>query len=173
MAGALFLCFGYCLKAQEAERFSFDSVGARFGFAATHSVRGFRAGEAFLDCNLPVAWQLGELFSLKTRMDFTAGWLGREGLNAVTSSAGPAFVLKYKDVPLALEAGSSSGLISRHEFGSVDLGGPFQFTTHIGLSWDITKHFRAGYRYQHTSNGGIDRSNPGLNLHAFACSYVF
>jgi len=136
-------------------------------------VRGFRAGEAFLDCNLPVSWQLGDSFSLKTRMDFTAGWLGREGLDAVTSSAGPAFVLKYKDLPLTLEAGSSSGLISRHEFGSVDLGGPVQFTTHIGMSWDITRHLRAGYRYEHISNAGIYKPNPGLNLQAFAFSYIF
>jgi hypothetical protein len=173
MAAALIVCFGHCLKAAEADRFSFDSAGARFAFAATHSARGFRAGEAFLDCDLPGAWQLGKSFSLEARVDFTAGWLGRAGLDAVTSSAGPAFVLKYKDVPLALEAGSSSVLLSRHEFEIVDLGGPFQFTTHIGLSWDIARHWRAGYRYQHTSNAGLDKRNPGLNLHAFAFSYVF
>ena len=116
---------------------------------------------------------MGDSFFLKTRIDFTAGWLGQGRIDAATASAGPAFILRYKDLPLAFEAGSSSTVISRYEFGTLDLGGPFQFTTHVGLSWDFARHWRAAYRYQHISNAGIDKSNPGLNLHAFALSYVF
>jgi hypothetical protein len=172
-AAALLLWSGRSLTGAEPDPFSIESAGARFAFGATHSARGFRAGEAFLDCNLPVTWQLGECLSLKIRLDFTGGWLGQGGLDAATSSAGPCFVLKYRDWPVAFEAGSSSALVTRHEFETLDLGGPFQFTTHAGLTWDFARHWRAGYRYQHTSNAGIDKRNPGLNLHALALSYLF
>jgi len=170
---AIILCVGRPCQAAEPDVFSCESVGGRFGFAATHAGRGFRSGDAFLGCNLPVSWQLGDCFQIKTRLDFTAGWLGRAGENAATSSVGPAFVLKYKNVPLALEGGSSSVLISRFEFGSQDLGGPFQFRTYAGLNWDITRYWRLSYRFEHISNAGIEQPNPGLNLHTFAFSYVF
>jgi hypothetical protein len=136
-------------------------------------MRGFRSGEAFLDCNLPGSWKFGDGFAVKTRMEFTAGWLGREGLNAFTGSAGPMFVLQWDRVPLTLESGSSSTLISRHDFGSAQLGGPYQFTTHVGLTWDVARHWRLGYRFQHMSNAGIYLHNPGLNIQAFSLGYVF
>ena len=145
----------------------------RFGFPAKGASDGFRSAEGFLDCNLPVSWQLGNNFLIKTRMDFTVGWLEGGGEDAATASVGPTFVLRYKDVPLSLEGGSSSTLLSRHEFGGQNLGGPFQFNTHIGLSWDMTRRWRLGYRYDHISNAGIYRANPGLNLHTFGMSYVF
>src|SRR5207253_2887239 len=129
--------------------------------------------EAFLDCTLPISWKLGNDFSVTTRMDFTAGWLGRGGESAAIASVGPALVLKYKTLPLSLEGGSSSTLISEHDFGGANLGGPYQFTTHAGLTWDFLPRWRVGYRFEHISNAGISKPNPGLNLHTFGLAYVF
>jgi len=166
-------CLTALASRSNAQNFSLDSAGGRFGVAVTHASAGFRSGEAFLDCNLPLAWELGHDFRLKTRLDFTAGWLGRSGENAATAGVGPTFVLGFKRLPLSLEAGSGSTLISRHEFGGKDLGGPYQFTTHVGLSWDVTRRWRVGYRFEHISNAGIGNHNPGLNLQALAVSWVF
>jgi hypothetical protein len=127
----------------------------------------------FVNSNLPLSWDLGNNFFLKTRMDLTAGWLGRSAEDAATASLGPALALKYRKLPLWLEGGSSPTLISRHDFGRKDLGGALQFTTHIGLSWDITRHWRLGYRFEHISNAGLETPNPGVSLHAFAFGYVF
>ena len=163
-----------CLaRAADTEHFSLESSGARFAFGATHASRGFRAGEAFLNCNLPVAWEPGPHSLVTIRMDFSAGWLGRDGENASMATVGPTFVYQYRGVPLSLEGGSSSTVLSPHSFADVDLGGPFQFTTHAGLNWNITRRVRVGYRYQHTSNAGLVNHNPGLNLHSFGLSYVF
>ena len=82
-------------------------------------------------------------------------------------------VLSYKQFPVTLAVGSNPTALSRSVFGSKDLGIQFQFTTYLGLNWDFAKHFRAGYRYQHTSNAGLDRNNPGLNMHLFGVSYLF
>jgi len=166
-------CLSHIGWQARGEEFSLESAGARFGFPAKGASEGFRSAEGFLDCNLPVSWQLGNNFLVKARIDFTVGWLGGGGEDAATASVGPTFVLRYKDMPLSLEGGSSSTLLSRHEFGGQDLGGPFQFNTHIGLSADVTRRWRIGYRYDHISNAGIYRANPGVNLHTFAVSYVF
>jgi hypothetical protein len=170
---ALISCLPHLAPGADTEHFSLESAGARFGFGATHASRGFRSGEAFLNCNLPVLWEPATNLIITIRMDFTAGWLGRDGENASMASVGPTLVLRYKNFPISLEAGSSSTLISGHDFGDLDLGDTFQFTTHAGLNWDITRHWRLGYRYQHTSNAGLANHNPGLNLHSFGLSYVF
>jgi hypothetical protein len=167
------LLLSTAVHATDLEHFSIESAGARFGFGATHAARGFRAGEAFLNCNLPFYWELGARSLLNIRVDFTAGWLGRDGENAAMGGAGPTLVYQYKGIPLSLEGGSSSTLLSAHRFSALDLGGTFQFTTHLGLNWEITKRWRLGYRYQHTSNAGLFNHNPGLNIHSFGLSYVF
>jgi Lipid A 3-O-deacylase (PagL) len=159
--------------AADTQHFSLESTGARFGFGATEACRGFRSGEAFLNCNLPVLWEPVTNLFITIRMDFTAGWLGRDGENASMASAGLTLVFRYKDLPFSLEAGSSPALMSAHDFGGLDLGDTFQFTTHAGLNWDITRRWRVGYRYQHTSNAGLANHNPGLNLHSFGLSYLF
>jgi hypothetical protein len=156
-----------------AADFSVESAGGRFSFSERDPGHGFRAAEAFVNCNLPGQWELGNQFLVKSRIDFTAGWLGRDGQGAVTGSAGPAFAFRYNGLPLWLETGSSPTLISRHDFGDLHLGGAYQFTTHVGLAWDITPRWRVEYRFEHISNAGIYKQNPGVNLHAFAFGYQF
>ena len=37
----------------------------------------------------------------------------------------------------------------------------------------ITKHFTLGWRFQHMSNAGIYKANPGLNQQMLSTSYSF
>jgi hypothetical protein len=110
---------------------------------------------------------------LDTRLDSTGGWLHGHGDDAFVGSLGPSAVLRYQDFPLSLAGGTSPTFISRHEFGSTDLGCSFEFTTHTDLNWDIGSRLQLGYRYQHMSNAAISKHNPGLNLHMFGVSYRF
>jgi hypothetical protein len=153
--------------------YSFESSGARYGFGANNSSNDFHEAEAFTDFSLPWQWKVGHNFYLDSRLDVGAGWLGERGTDAFVGEAGPLFVLTYKQFPVTLAGGSNATGLSRSEFESKDLGIQFQFTTHIGLYWDFARHFRAGYRYQHISNGGLSDHNPGVNLHVFGLSYVF
>ncbi|HXU76527.1 MAG TPA: acyloxyacyl hydrolase [Methylomirabilota bacterium] len=168
-----FLTHPHPARGADTEHFCLESAGARFGFGAGDASRDFRSGEAFLNCNLPLLWEPATSLFLSIRIDFSAGWLGRGDENASMASVGPTLVLRYKDIPISLEAGSSSTVMSAHDFGDLDLGDTFQFTTHAGLNWEITRHWRLGYRFQHTSNAGLANKNPGLNLHSFGVSYVF
>jgi lipid A 3-O-deacylase len=157
----------------EWEEFGFESAGARYGFPVDHRSQGFSQAEAFVNLNLPWKWNLGADWNVQSRLDASAGWLGREGFDAALVTLGPSLVLRDKWLPLSLEGGLSVTGLSRDEFGSKDLGGHLQFTSHAGLNWDFASHWRVGYRFQHTSNAGLRAPNPGLNLHLFAVSYVF
>jgi hypothetical protein len=156
-----------------AQEFTLESVGMRYGFPTDHRGQGFDQAEVFLNWNLPRQWRLGPDWHVESRFDLSAGWLGRQRFNSALGTVGPTLVLRNKWLPVALEAGASVTGLSRGEFGSKDLGGLFQFTTHAGLNWDFAPHLRVGYRFQHMSNAGIRSPNPGLNLHVFAVSYLF
>jgi hypothetical protein len=162
-----------CATIARGESFSIDSIGGRFGFSTEEKSSGFLLTEAFVNCNLPATFELHTNYLMHFRLDFGVGWLGRSGADAATTSAGPTLVLERRGVPLLLEMGASSTLITRYQFGDKNLGGPVQFTTHVGLSWQATRHWRVGYRFEHMSNAGLEHPNPGVHLHTFAGSYVF
>ena len=154
-------------------QFEPELAGARLALPATHSTRGFWWGDAFLGCHVPLSLQLTEHLKLRTRLDFSAGYLDRHDDDAATFGVGPVFVLERQGWPLSLEAGSGTTFITRHDFNTIHLGTGYQFTTHIGLNWRFSEHFRLTYRFEHTSNAGFAKPNPGINFHALALSYLF
>ncbi len=156
-----------------AEGLHLESAGARFGFYQGGADESFHQAEAFLNWNLPFAWELGHSWHLQSRLDASAGWLGDSSANAAIFTAGPSVLLQRNSFPLSLEGGVSPTVLTHTDFPSKDLGFPFQFTSHLGLNFDILSRIRLSYRFQHMSNGGLGPHNPGLNLHLFGLSYLF
>jgi hypothetical protein len=156
-----------------AGEFRLESAGGRVGFPANPSAEGFHQAEAFVNWNLPWHWDLGRDWRLQSRLDVSAGWLGRGPDNAAIATLGPSLALGWQRLPVSLEGGISPTVISLEHFKTKDLGTDFQFTSHLGVNWDFASRMRLGYRYQHMSNAGIGQNNPGLNLHLVALSYVF
>jgi hypothetical protein len=157
---------------QAVELRDFD-IGVRVGTSMNDRTETFRQVEGTVDYRLPWHWEWESGFHVESRLDFSAGWLHGEGQEAAVATLGPTAVLGWKELPLTLDIGSSPTLLSRHHFGNRDFGGLFQFTTHIGLNWELLPHFQIGYRYQHMSNAGLFTPNPGLNLHMLGLSYQF
>jgi hypothetical protein len=154
-----------------SEGMSLESAGVRFGFS-THG--DFNQGEALLNWNLPWHWSWQSGLRLQTKLEASAGWFEGHYETAALGTAGPNLLFHYKELPLSLEAGSSPTLLSRNIFGSKDIGSSFQFTTHIGLNWEIAQRLRLGYRFSHMSNAGIDSNhNDGINMHMVLLSYLF
>ena len=158
-----------------ADDFGFQdlSVGTRGGLSFNGNTDRFRQIEAFADLNLPWHWNFYSDWSLQPFADFSAGWLEGEHANAAIGSLGPALELRRGTFPLTLVGGSSPTLLSRHDFGNRDFGDDFQFTSYIGLNWDITRNISLGWRFQHMSNAGISKPNPGLNMQMISLSYRF
>lgn len=159
--------------AAPTDEFTLDSAGARAGFAIDRGMKAFHQAESFLTSRLPWGWEFGRGFRVQSRLDFSLGWLGDSHESAVIGAAGPGIVFTRNPLPISLEGGVTPVLMSRHNYGTRDLGSLFQVTSHVGLNVDITRHIRLGYRLQHMSNCGIASPNPGLNLHFFGVSYAF
>lgn len=148
-------------------------TGLRGGFSSTDFGNRFVQGEAFLYRDLPWGWDLGKQWHLQTRLQLTAGALEGYDDVAFDGTLGPDLVLSYAPVPVTLDAGVSPTILSRHTFGERNLGTEFQFTSHVGLECRVWRCWSLSYRFQHMSNAGISKDNPGLNTHLFGVVYHF
>jgi lipid A 3-O-deacylase PagL len=148
-------------------------VGVRGGASLDCDPGRFRQMDAFAGWNLPWRWNSYCDLSLLPRLETSAGVLDGGSVAGFVGTAGPVLELRKGNLPLSIEGGASPTLLSRYRFDSRDLGGRFQFTDHIGLNWNFSEHFDLGVRFQHMSNAGIYRRNPGLNLEMLSFAYTF
>lgn len=123
----------------------------------------------------PLAWRWGEPggWQLVTALEGTGGVLHGGDKNGLVVTLGPALQFGYGELPWWLEVGISPTLLSRSHFQGADLGGNLQFTSHLGLRWQLSNTLGIGYRFQHLSNGGLQTPNPGLEMHLFQLDYHF
>ena len=152
---------------------AWESVGVRYGISATHLNDVFQQAEAFTRVDLPWRWQVMDDWLLQWRADFSVGWIYGNKDHGIIGTLGTSVAIKYKDFPISIEIGSCPTLMSRDEFGDKDFGIPFQFTSFGGFSGNIGKRWAVGYRFQHMSNAGLARPNPGLEMHMFSVRYRF
>lgn len=86
--------------------------------------------------------------------------------HAVVFAMGPTVQYPLPADNWRLSLGIQPTLFSDYESDNRDLGGPFEFTSHIGVRWQANPEWYVGARVQHTSNAGIYDNNPGINLFA-------
>lgn len=156
-----------------ASPLSLQWVRARGGFSDYDGPVDFHQAEIALGFNLPGKLTLGSGSDVTIGLESSAGWLGDSHEDAAVVTLGPAVKVSLPKIPVSIVGGSSPTFISRHNFVHRDLGSLFQFTSHIGLVWDVTHDWNVGYRFQHMSNAGIEHPNPGLNLHMFSVGRNF
>ncbi|HVV00555.1 MAG TPA: acyloxyacyl hydrolase [Verrucomicrobiae bacterium] len=153
--------------------FRVDSVGVRGGYDAERTSDHLSQTDVFGNWDLP--WSLGQqdVWRLQTRLEASAGWLGKRSHNAFIGTIGPGFIISFHNFPLSIEGGVSATALSEDRFRPQNFGSLFEFISHAGLNYDIGEHWRIGYRFQHMSNAGIAHPNPGLNMHMFSVSFLF
>ncbi|UCD78448.1 MAG: acyloxyacyl hydrolase [Desulfobacterales bacterium] len=148
-------------------------LGLRGGVSDNRNEEDFKQYEGVAAWNLPWSWELGLDCAMTTYIEANAGVLTGGGESAFVGSIGPGLYFTGLRDSISIYLGVNPTIISRHEFGDDDLGGPFQFTSHIGIDLNITRRFAVGYRLQHMSNFVLYDSNPGLNLHMIEGAYRF
>jgi hypothetical protein len=164
---------GWSVFSSDVPAFDRQMLGLRHGISDNRNDEDFKQYEGFAAWNLPWSWDLGSDWTLTTFLEANAGILNGGGASAFVGSIGPGlYFTGLRDV-ISVYLGVNPTIISKHEFGDEDLGGPFQFTSHIGIEFNIARHFAAGYRLQHMSNFVFYDSNPGLNLHMIEGAYRF
>ncbi len=168
------LCYAAPRAVAQTTDFMPQSAGLRFGFAnGSSSGSALHQGEAFVDWDLPWKLEWDNDWKLQARLDASAGWLGDSTHSGAVVSVGPLLALKLGRLPLEFEGGVSPTGLTRYRYDAKNFGEPFQFTSHAGIEWEFIPHVKLGYRFQHMSNAGISRHNPGLNLHMICLSYRF
>lgn len=84
--------------------------------------------------------------------------------------ATPAGVSPYAEFGIGLALLSDSRIHARK-----DMGSDYHFASHIGLGLRFGEkgRFELGYRFEHYSNAGIERPNPGIDFHLVRLQYHF
>ncbi len=167
ITGLSALLLSASLNAETLETQPYTLSEAGFRFVVEKDSNSFEAElfDLYAGFTTPWNWRLGERWRLNTRLDLSAGILNSEGQQALMVSAGPSWILDQADSRIFYRAGMHPSLVSRHRFGNDDIGGAFQVSSHVGIGVRIGKRWRLGYRFQHTSNGDLYDSNPGLDIH--------
>jgi hypothetical protein len=119
-----------------------------------------------LNRRLPWSWQLWETLKVDTSFTATVGVLEGGGDIGALGSSGLEFTFSRLSgrSPITIRAGSAVTLISEHRYGGENLGGPIQFTSHIGMHYQLVEHLNAVARYQHMSNASQYEDNPGIDM---------
>jgi len=156
---------GWFVFSSPAIGLDLQELGLRAGISGHRSDEDFRQYEAFAIWNLPWGRRLGSDWALGTCLEANAGLLRGGGDSGLVGSIGPGLYFRGLNDQISVYLGVNPTIISKHEYGEEDLGGPFQFTSHIGIGLRFARQFAIGYRWQHMSNLVFYEENPGLNLH--------
>jgi lipid A 3-O-deacylase len=149
------------------------SIGLRGGINDNRNDEDFEQYEAFTTWKLPWLQQWDSGWVLGTYLEANAGVLSGGGTAAFVGSIGPGLYISGLKEVIEISMGLNPTVISKHKFGDENLGGPIQFTSHIGLNVNFAKHYSLGYRLQHMSNGVLYEHNPGVNTHMIEVGYRF
>jgi hypothetical protein len=150
-------------------------AGLRAGSSFSDDEESFNQYDLFASYGLPWSWQWGRAIQVDTNLTTSVGVIDGGGQSGWVGSLGFEFVFSGAsgNHPLELRAGSALTLISDHEYGDEDLGGPMQFTHHISLYYWFLKNLSVLACVQHMSNAGIYDENPGVNMIMLAMVYRF
>ena len=148
-------------------------AGVRGGGSFDSTQGQFYQTEAFAGWKIPWRWDFYSNWTLRPGLDTSAGWITGHDADGFVGTAGPFAELHFGKFPVVLEGGGSPTWLSHHVFGQTNFGEQFQFTSHIGLEWDVTKNFTVGCRFQHMSNAGLASPNPGVNFEMLSFRYNF
>jgi hypothetical protein len=122
---------------------------------------------------LPWSWYSDSGWGVGTRVITSVGALTAAGDTTLLTTLVPDFAFGLRDSLLALDIGGGIALLSRHEFGRQDMGGPFQFVFTFGLTVPVFMDLGAGYRFHHMSDARIYHSARGVDVHMLEVVYRF
>ncbi len=149
----------------------FSEAGLRVGIDSESKV-SLSSYEIFGTIETDWSWELSENTRLDLDIETAVGFLTGDG-EAVYGKIAPVAELHFADFPLSLVVSSGPSLYSDDKFDGYDIGGSFQFTSSVGVNWDVCENWTVSYRFQHTSNANLGDPNPGLEMHTLSAGYAF
>jgi hypothetical protein len=122
----------------------------------------------FFDFALPATWSPWSGAIARPRLTVEVGRFHTSFEYRAFASFGPAVRLiddRWR-VPAFVDFGFSPTVIDGSRYSKRDLGTSLNFTSHVALGLRFGQHrtHSVSLRYQHISNGGINNTNPGVNM---------
>ena len=176
------LCLGLCLVTPApsgAEDVRLTSAGVRGGLTGVtiigdDEIEDFQRYDVFADIGLPWSWFSQSPMVLDTSLMMSAGALTGGGDVGLVGTLTPLLILRTQDRRFSADFGVGGAVISRHEFGDQEWGGPFQIAITWGFRFPLYRAWRAGYRYQHLSDADIyGDPSRGADFHMLELIYRF
>ena len=133
------------------------------------------AGDKFDGTELvAVAFKLRPPRRMRARhLELVVGALTSSAENRAFVSFGPVWRLPLGRSSAFLDLGISPTLLDGSSVNGRDLGGKFHFTSSIALGMAVSNSLSMALRLQHTSNGGLSSTNPGLDMIGLNIAYDF
>ena len=126
------------------------------------------ADDKFADTwQFAVAYRLRPPRRLRAQyLELAVGTISTSADNNLFVSLGPVWRLPLHSESLFVEFGISPILLSGTSFNGRRMGGNFHFTSSaaIGTHFGARDAMSVSLRIQHTSNGGISSTNPGMDM---------
>ena len=148
--------------------FTLNSSNARAATAAPTDYRVVAASKKFEDTSqFAVAFRMRPPRRLRARhLELAIGAISTSQETRAFVSFGPVWRLPINNRLLFVELGFSPTLIAGSSFNGRDLGGNFHFTSSasVGATFGARENVSLALRVQHTSNGGLSSTNPGLDM---------
>lgn len=157
--------------------FTLNGVNA---FAATLEPTDYRigsAGDKFEGTRLyAVAFKMRPPRRLRAKhLELAIGALSTSGEDRAFISLGPVWRLPVKHRSFFGELGFSPTLLGGSYLNGRDLGGNFHFTSSVavGATFGRRQALSVSLRAQHTSNGGLSNTNPGIDIFGINVAFNF
>ncbi len=148
--------------------FTLNDPNARAASVMPADYRFAKAGEKFEDTwQIAVAFRMRPPRRLRARhLELAIGAISTSQETRPFVSIGPVWRLPINNRRLFVELGFSPTLITGSSLSGRDLGGNFHFTSSasIGATFGTRQNISLALRVQHTSNGGLSSTNPGLDM---------
>lgn len=157
--------------------FALHGVNVRAATLKATDYRVVAASHKFKD-----TWQFAAAFKLRPprrlyarHLELAIGTVSAPSETRPFLSLGPVWRLPLVDERLFVDLGISPTLIAGSTLNGRDLGGNFHFTSSasLGASFGAREAFTLSLRIQHTSNGGLSGTNPGLDMIGLSFTFDF
>ncbi len=155
-----------------------NSSNARAATTMPSDYRIAAAGDKFAD-----TWQFALAFRMRPprrlrgflahHFELAVGTISTSQESNPFVSLGPVWRLPFNGNSLFVELGISPTLLGGSTFNGRDMGGNFHFTSSIAVeaAFGLRRAVAVALRLQHTSNGGLSTTNPGMDMLAISFSY--
>jgi hypothetical protein len=118
--------------------------------------------------SLPWRWERPSGWVIESRALASVGALRARGDTSALVSLGVGANFDSPSGRWRFEAGLRPTLLEDDDYGGYQVGGRVHFTSHVGVTLQLTNNFGIGYRLSHLSNAELDRPNPGVDTQQLA-----